>query len=640
MVRSRLLRPLGWLLTISSGLALPAGIGAAQQREGELSSSKVFERNIQPFLKKHCCGCHGGARPEAGLRLDAFSDAASAEMQRDLWQRVLRMLGSGQMPPEEKPRPPKPDIEVVARWIESVLDANRPGPAPQTADPGRVTLRRLNRAEYANTIRDLLGVRFEAIAELPADDVGYGFDNIGDVLSLPPVLMEKYVAAAERIVRQAAQAPESRRRIFIAVPDGKEFPAEAVRRILKRFASRAYRRPIPDDELDRLVRLVRRATQEGDRFDESVQLALQAVLVSPHFLFRMEIDPLDSPQPVRLLNEYELATRMSYFLWSSMPDEDLFGQAARGVLRRNLESQALRMLRDPKSRALVENFAGQWLQLRNLANFRPDKVQFPGFDEDLRQAMRTETEMFFTFIMSEDRSLLELIDGDYTFVNERLARHYGIPNVRGKEFRRVALSGTPRGGVLTQASVLCVTSNPTRTSPVKRGKWILENILGEPPPNPPPNVPALREDKEAVLSGSVRRRLEQHRADRNCAVCHAKMDSLGFAMENFDPVGAWRTRDGTFAIDASGMLPEGKSFDGPAELRAILRTDGKEKFLRCLTAKMLTYALGRGLEPYDQRTMDKIAKTVSQRQYKFSALVVEIIKSDPFQKRRVPGRTP
>ena len=267
-----------------------------------------------------------------------------------------------------------------------------------------MTLRRLNRAEYANTIRDLLGVRFEAIAELPADDVGYGFDNIGDVLSLPPVLMEKYVAAAERIVRQAAQAPESCCRIFIAVPDGKEFPAEAVRRILKRFASRAYRRPIPDDELDRLVRLVRRATQEGDRFDESVQFALQAVLVSPHFLFRMEIDPLDSPQPVRLLNEYELATRMSYFLWSSMPDEDLFGQAARGVLRRNLEVPGVTDAQGPEIPALVENFAGQWLQLRNLANFRPDKVQFPGFDEDLRQAMRTE-EMFFTFIMSEDREL-------------------------------------------------------------------------------------------------------------------------------------------------------------------------------------------------------------------------------------------
>ena len=254
--------------------------------------------------------------------------------------------------------------------------------------------------------------------------------------------------------------------------------------------------------------------------------------------------------------------------------------------------------------------------------------------------MRTETEMFFSFILSQDRSVLELIDADYTFVNERLARHYGIPGVSGKQFRRVALVGTPRGGLLTNASVLTITSNPTRTSPVKRGKWILENILGEPPPDPPPGVPKLREDKQAVRFGSLRQRMEQHRADRNCAVCHEKMDTLGFAMENFDPVGAWRTHDGEFAIDASGVLPGGKSFHGASQLRAILRTDERDRFLRCFTRKLLTYALGRGLEPFDQVPVDQIAAVLPQKQYKFSALVLEIVESDPFQKRCITKGEP
>ena len=352
MTQSSRFRPTIWFWAISIGQILSTGIVAAQPLNAGHLAPHVFEQNVQPFLKLEC---HGGSQPEAGLRLDTLRDPASVESDRPTWQRVLRMLRSGQMPPEEKPRPPKPDVEIVAQWIERSPNGHPRVSPRSTVDPGRVTIRRLNRAEYANTIRDLLGVQFDAVEELPADDVGYGFDNIGDVLSLPPVLMEKYLAAAERIVRQAVQSPQSRHKIFPA--DFSEKPStESARQILKRFATRAFRRPMTDRELDRLVRLIDRAIQEGARFEESVQLAIQAILVSPNFLFRVEVDPAGSLQAVRLLNEYEFATCMSYFLWSSMPDDELFVQAARGSLRRNASSQALRMLKDPKSRCARGEF--------------------------------------------------------------------------------------------------------------------------------------------------------------------------------------------------------------------------------------------------------------------------------------------
>jgi hypothetical protein len=387
--------------------------------------------------------------------------------------------------------------------------------------------------------------------------------------------------------------------------------------------------------VNRLLELGHTAIQQGDSFEEAAQLILQAVLVSPHFLFRVELDPAeDDSDGIRTLNEYELATRISYFLWSSMPDDELFEHARQGTLRQQLDDQVQRMLADPKSEALVQNFALQWLGLRNLDMATPDDALFPTFDDSLRKAMRTETEMFFGNLIREDRSVLDLIDADYSFLNEPLARHYRIDGVKGAQFRRVSLGGTPRGGVITQASVLTVTSNPTRTSPVKRGKWILDNILGEPPPDPPPNVPQLAEDEQAVLSGSLRERLELHRSKETCAVCHRKMDALGFALENFDAVGAWRTKDGEFDIDPSGVLPGGQEFSGPSELKTILKTSDLESFARCLTEKMLTYALGRGLEYYDRCAVDRIRQALAKNDYKFSTLVLEIIKSDPFQKRR------
>jgi hypothetical protein len=324
-----------------------------------------------------------------------------------------------------------------------------------------------------------------------------------------------------------------------------------------------------------------------------------------------------------------------------MPDEPLFELARSGKLREpeQLEQQVRRMLQDPKSRALVDNFAGQWLQLRNLKSVAPSRRRFRSFDGKLRDAMQTETEMFFAAVMNEDRSLLDFLDGRYTFVNERLARHYGIADIKGDEFRKVDLTDDRRGGVLTHASVLAVTSNPTRTSPVKRGKWVLENILGTPPPPPPPNVPELEESREAALTGSLRERMEQHRNNADCASCHSRMDPLGFGLENFDAIGAWRTEDGNFKIDASGVLPGGESFDGPAGLRGVLLAK-KEQFVRCLSEKMLTYALGRGLEYYDRCTVSDIAAAVERGEYKFSALVLAIVRSDAFQKRRGKGEMP
>jgi hypothetical protein len=385
-----------------------------------------------------------------------------------------------------------------------------------------------------------------------------------------------------------------------------------------------------------LLRLADSIPKDGNNNEKGLQLAMQAVLVSPHFLFRIEMGGDDEkPAEFYPLNDWELATRLSYFLWSSMPDDDLLALCREGKLRKddNLEKQVRRLLKDPKASALVENFFDQWLQIRGLKTFTPNPEQFPTFNEELRAAMQQETERFCEHTIKEDRSVLEFLDADYTFVNERLAKHYGIQGVEGDDFRKVKFPDNHRGGVLTQASILSITSNPTRTSPVKRGKWILENILGTPPPPPPANVPELKEGKEAVLSGTMRQRMEQHRADPNCAACHQRMDPLGFGFENFDAIGAWRTKEGKNDIDASGVLTGGITFNGPAELRAILkRREGA--FARCLTEKMLTFALGRGMERYDKCTIDEVARNLAKDNYKFSSLVLEIVRSEAFQKRR------
>jgi hypothetical protein len=411
-------------------------------------------------------------------------------------------------------------------------------------------------------------------------------------------------------------------------------PREAAREIIARFATRAFRRPVKPDEVERILRVYDIAEREGERYEERMRLALCRVLVSPHFLFRVEVDPPAAKAgEAYQVSELELASRLSYFLWSTMPDEELFNLALRGELRQNLQPQIERMLKDEKSKALVENFAGQWLTLRKLDQVSPDAKIFPQFDDDLRAAMEKETELFFEAILREDRSILDLIDANFTFVNARLANHYGIPGVYGAKFRKIE---TPpnRGGLLTHASILTLTSNPTRTAPVKRGKWVLEQLLGTPPPPPPPDVPDL--DERKALSGTLRQVMEQHRANPVCASCHARMDPIGFAFENYDAIGAWREKDGAFAIDPSGELPDGQTFAGPEGLKNILKGK-KELFARSLAEKMLTYALGRGLEYYDKCAVDKIASALEKNDYRMSTLIVETIQSEPFQMRTATG---
>ncbi|WP_165224200.1 DUF1592 domain-containing protein [Aquisphaera insulae] len=771
-----------WLLSVSSlshgddkGPVIPPKGVAKPDLAG-------FDSAVRPFLSKHCAGCHGETKPKGGISVAGLLKDPDAASARKLWTRVKESVEGTIMPPEDRPQPSRPEIEGLVRWIESALNQTDCG---RTVDPGRVTIRRLNRAEYNNTIRDLVGVDFHPADDFPSDDVGYGFDNIGDVLSVPPLLMEKYLAAAEQVAQRAivasgssakpplkawdaealdgapiggdgearilasegevgvshffpregayilrvraygqqagpdpammaiqidgktlktfkvpavqgapgvyelretlrggnrrigaaflndyyqpddpdpsrrdrnlavlgievegpmnaagAELPESHRRIVFRTPRKPSEFQECSTEVMQRFASRAYRRPVTGGELARILRFVDLARENGDSFERGIQLAVEAVLVSPQFLYRAELNRGRKKGAAKdasgvPLTDFEVASRLSYFLWSSMPDDELTRLAVDGQLLAgdNLEKQVRRMLRDRKAEALVDNFAGQWLQLRNLKAANPDRQQFPSFDEPLRKAMVDESEAFFASIMREDKSVLDFLDCNYTYLNERLAKHYGIPGVTGDKIRLVRLTDRGRGGLITQASVLTVTSNPSRTSPVKRGKWVLEQILGTPPPPAPPNVPQLADDKKEPLKGTLRQRMEQHRSNPSCAVCHSRLDPPGFGLENYDAIGAWRDKEGGATIDASATLPGGESFRGPAELKAILRSR-KDQFTRCLAEKLLTYALGRGLEDFDDCTVDRIVKSTAEGQYKFTRLVLEIVKSDPFLKRR------
>jgi hypothetical protein len=432
--------------------------------------------------------------------------------------------------------------------------------------------------------------------------------------------------------------PSMHRKLVASRPVGDMNVREAARRNLKPLVNRAFRRKATDEEVDRFAKLVEDSLATGDSFEQGMQVALTGVLVSPSFLFRIESDPKSG---VRELNDYELAARLSYFLWSSLPDNELFGLATEGKLHRDdlLEQQVGRMLKDPKADALVQNFASQWLNLRLLDNITPDREKFGQFNDELRSDMRKETETFFATVMREDRSLLDFLEGDYTFVNQRLAKHYGLADVEGQEFRRVQLKGQQRVGLLTQASILTLTSNAGRTSPVKRGKWILDNFLGAPPPPPPPDVPELDAVRKTMPDASLRKQLEVHRENAVCASCHKTMDALGFGLENYDAIGRWREQDGKLAIDASGVLPGGDKFNGSAELVKVL-AKRRQDFARCLAEKLLTYSLGRELARTDRCTIDKVVEVVDKQEYRFSSLVTEIVKSDPFRKRRSEGMKP
>lgn len=740
-----------------------------------LGAANGFQESALPFLEKHCYECHGGKKTKADLDLKQIRDDGRLLQDLKLWRGVLHQVNTGEMPPAKQPVQPTP--EEITRFNQALEDSIAAAEAKLPLDPGRVTARRLNRTEYNNTVRDLLDVDFNASENFPADDVGYGFDNIGDVLSLSPVHLERYLDAAEGLAERAVvlklpKPPErttysiflepggygsedGTRPVTNAVPElfvrhtlkesglyrfrvragASNAPAgEPVRMTLrvgdrevltaivtnapkkweafelelelpagehrfsalwanrdtnvvgqtlyinefkvvgpkdtrtpfmKRvdaiapeagdeqraedlvqwFLTRAFRRPPTPEEQARYGKVFAagRGAAEG-KWEGGMQDLVRSALVSPKFLFRVELDSQPQAVTPQAIDDYQLASRLSYFLWSTMPDEELLDLASKRELGTQLEAQVQRLLRDPKSSALVENFGMQWLQIQRLATFQPDSKLFPSFNEGLRRAMLRETELFLTEIIRDDRSLLDLVDADFTYVNRSLARHYGIESAafpegggkrrRSGEFVRVSLPDRQRGGLLTHASILTATSNPTRTSPVKRGKWVLEQILGTPPPPAPPNVPQLDAQKE--LTGTLRQRMEQHRSNPACANCHRQMDALGFAFENFDAIGRFRERDADGVIDPAGTLPDGRSFQGSADLRLILR-DKKDLVARNMAEKLLTYSLGRGLEYYDERALRKILAEVARSEYRFSSLVISIVQSDPFRWRRGLG---
>lgn len=782
-----------------------------------------FGEKVQPILARQCFQCHGSKVQTAGVDFSVFRDEHGAAEKTELWRKVAAKVQGHLMPPPPLPGLSATDAAELNGWIDSVI-----APAQASSGPGRVTARRLNRVEFNNTVRDFLGVTVHPADDFPIDNQGYGFDNIGDVLSLSPMLMEKYLAAArslsriavygepyekqpgligklmvksiqddgqvsgstlpysirgtidtvyhfpveadyvlqlrvsnrrgvepgvdfspngtgaappgagrggrgggrgrgpraplteeERKARREADRlagppiefdididgkqvfkqmiegdeaydysrgpttakihvtagdhnlhayfpdfasmdnprvnimPDGRRRLaaeFVEVlgpynpTSGHPVSYEKIficrthdvacaRKIVESLERRGFRRAPTEAETQRLMRLVALVQKQGDPFEEGIRIALQSILVSPAFLFRIEHDPAAGATAYRI-NDYELASRLSYFLWSSMPDDELLKLAAQRRLSQRpvLEAQVQRMLEDSRSSNLVDDFAAQWLDLRALDRKKPDPASFPLADDEILADMRRETLLFIGEVFHQDRSLLDLIDAKFTYVNGPLAHYYGINGVNGVDFQRVSLEGTERGGILTQASILTLTSYATRTSPVIRGKWVLENLLGSAPPPPPPDVPAL-EEKNLGTDASVRVRLEQHRANPACAVCHKQMDPIGFGLENFDAAGGWRTKEGKFDVDSSGVLPDGRTFNGPSGLRDILKSQSTS-FTRNFTEKMLTFALGRGVEPSDRATVDRINRQLGANGNRLSVLVTGIVESEPFQMRK------
>ena len=756
--------------------------------------------DYRSVVNQYCVTCHSDAVKTGGLSLEKM-DFDNIGAGAETWEKVVKKLRSGMMPPQGKPKPDDATRKSMASWLETNLDRA----AALKPNPGRPLLRRLNRSEYANAIRDLLALEVDAATLLPPDDSGYGFDNNADILGISPVLLERYLSAAGSISALAVGDPDtrpggqtirirqdasqdrhveglplgtvggalakvnlpldgeyaitvryfrtnlgamrgleyphqleitvdgervhvgkfggnedfkwalenitmvaddaerrsstrvnlkagpreigvafldmpgentlrlqpfirssndtldpsghahidsftitgpfnptgpgdtpSRRKIFVCRPKTAAEEDPCARRILSTLAHRAYRGLEKPVDLDRLMTFYK-SERTGKDFERGIQMALQRLLSSPKFVFRTETDPVNAaPGSMHRVSDLELASRLSFFLWSSIPDDELLNAAAQGKLKTAaaVDQQVKRMLADPKAHALVDNFAGQWLYLRNLKNQIPNSLEFPDFDDNLRQALQRETELFFNSIVEEDRSVLDLMTADYTFVNERLAKHYGIPNVYGSQFRRVAVTEEARKGLLGQGSILMVTSHTDRTSPVVRGKWILENLLGAPPPPPPMVVPPFKEtaEREGGKILSMRERMEEHRNNPACSSCHSIMDPIGFAMENFDAVGAWRTHEARAPIDASGQLLDGTKVNGIVELKKVLMRE-PDRFVATFTEKLMTYALGRGLAYYDIPTVRAIVRDSAKNNYRFSSIVLEVVQSTPFQMR-------
>jgi Protein of unknown function (DUF1592)/Protein of unknown function (DUF1588)/Protein of unknown function (DUF1587)/Protein of unknown function (DUF1585)/Protein of unknown function (DUF1595) len=753
-----------WLVRRALAAVLPACLA------GWLSAAPPsFEHDVQPVLAQVCQNCHNPQVEAGNLNITNYLEPSSLTSEQAGWTKILARLKAAEMPPPGIPGPSPEATASLIRFVQTALDQS------QKPDAGRVIAHRLNREEYANTVRDLLGVDFAADEEFPADDSGYGFDNIGDVLTVSPALMQEYLAAAEKIAARAiggdplppsgftnrrnrlrrvspgvietkypaeydaeyvvrvnlngyrsgstkpvtlqisvdgkpvktadvdvrmsavnrqggnTQRQQQEVRVFLTAnqhtfraeflnddfvkdlgeraltnphsnifPESFEIggpysPSEAhpvqktvlicdpdtgtacVQSILTKFAHHAYRRSVTDAEVAELMAIFGKAKQSGYTPKQSLQFAIADALVSPQFLFRIERDP--APDTTARISDPELASRLSYFLWSSTPDDELLrlGEANQLHQPEVLDAQVKRMIADPRASALAGNFGGQWLQTRGLDAVKPDPAKFPEWNATLRDEMRTETRLFFEAVMRENRPIADFIDGKYTFLNENLASYYGLSGVTGSGFRRVELKDADalrRSGVFTQASVLTVSSYPTRTSVVLRGKYLLETVLNEPPPPPPPDVPALNDATVGTIR-SLRQQMETHRADPLCASCHQKMDVLGFGLENYDAIGRWRITDGRFPIDSTGTFPNGRTFSGPAQMKALLR-DNMPEFIRCLAEKMLTYSLGRGVESYDRAAVDELVRVTAAGDNRFQPLVLGIVHSLPFQQRHAP----
>ena len=586
----------------------------------------------QGFLKGYCVACHQGAKPSGGFNAAKLTTLQTMMEEPRKWSRMLARVRDNEMPPKGAPTPSMEKREAFTAYVEETMKtaACADGIAPRPA-----LLRRLNRAEYSSTVRDLLNIHINAGRGLPADGAGgEGFDNAAETLFLSPMHAEKYLDAAREALAYGSKDPRSRARFLIADPNEKMTAAEAGRKVLEAFLPRAFRRPATAAELDQYYALFANAYKRSQSYEPSILHALQGVLISPQFLFRVE--ETNTGAGPRLLDDYTLAVRLSYFLWGTMPDEPLFKLAAEGKLKDETiwTEQTVRMLKDARTREFAEQFVEQWLNTRELGrDIKPDAKLFPAYyDAEIQSGIRYEPILFFQELLTSNLSLLNLIDSSFTIMSNKLARHYGIKPAKPLRQQPVVVELPPdshRGGVLGMAAVLAVSSYPNRTSPVLRGKWILEALLGTPPPPPPPNVPTLPEHA-GTAPQTLRERLTQHRANPACAVCHNRIDPLGFGLENYDVLGLWRTEDAGKPIDAKGELPDGTRFDGPVEMKQILMRQ-KDLLVRNLTAKLLGYALGRGLTLEDHCSVDRIAETVKRENYSAHSLILEIARSVPFR---------
>ncbi len=635
--------PLFLAAALAAGMLSPAP--AQEKGKPKEDASKEFEEKVLPLVAKYCVKCHGPEKKKGDLDLTEFKAQGQVLAHVDVWQKAVERVNAFEMPPEKNPQPSFEEKGLLNRWYGKLskgkLDCNQIATdRTQRFYKGYAMSRRLNRGEYMNSMRDLFGIDLQAGRTLPADgSAGEGFDNNGDALFTSPILIEKYMEAADLVLatllpdgkgRSTPEVQAARSRLLLApAKDGRA----AASRIVRSVADRAFRRPVEDAELERYLSMFDRAQARGDSFEASLRLALKGVLLSPNFLFLLEPEP--AAGGVYRLGPYQLGQRLSYFLWSSLPDADLLRAAGDGSLLEPdaLRGQIRRMLRDPRSQALGESFACQWLELEPLGKtVRPDAKKFPEFDDELGELMKDEVIHAFHDIVRDDRSVLELIDSDATWLNERLAKLYGIDGVKGPELRRVPLKDRNRGGVVGMAAVLTVSSYPLRTSPVIRGKWILESLLGSKVPPPPPEAGSLPENAAEGKKLSFRERLEKHRTKAECAACHQKMDPLGFGLENFDPIGRWRTVDEGGPVDSVGQLPTGEKFSSPEQLKKVLM-GRKDEVVTHLTRKLLGYALGRALNNFDKCVVDDALKAMKAGGYRSSALIETIVLSYPFQHR-------